>query len=105
MGNIITKELLPFRCGIIAARSTKKEVTDTIFRERQRMIPHRERRGMTRKRVLHREMELISLLPPLLPGEGRGEVKKIDRSAEALRVCHHPTTFPSEKNFASKPGW
>jgi hypothetical protein len=59
---IISKELLPFKCGIIAARLTEKEVTDTIFRERQRMIPHRERRGMTRKRVLHREMELISLL-------------------------------------------
>jgi len=72
MGNIITKELLPFRCGIIAARSTKKEVTDTIFRERQRMIPHRERRGMTRKRVLHREMELISLLPPSPSRRGPG---------------------------------
>ena len=25
-----------------------------------------------------------------------GEGVKIDRSAEALRVCHHPTTFPSK---------
>jgi hypothetical protein len=72
MGNIISKELLPFKCGIIAARSTKKEVTDTIFRERQRMIPHRECRGMTRKRVLHREMELISLLPPSPSRRGPG---------------------------------
>jgi hypothetical protein len=29
--------------------------------------------------------------------EGQGEGKeKIERSAEALRVCHHPFLFPSE---------
>ena len=62
------------------------------------MIPHHERCGMTRKRVLHCEMELTPLLPPLLIGEGWGEVK-IERSAEALRVRHHPTIFPSEKTL------
>lgn len=39
-------------------------------------------------------------LPPLLSGEGRGEVRKIESSAEALRVCHHPSIFPSRDNFA-----
>jgi hypothetical protein len=43
---------------------------------------------VTRIRVLHREVELIDL--PLLSGEGWGEIKNIDRSAEALRVRHHP---------------
>jgi hypothetical protein len=28
---------------------------------------------------------------------------KIDRSAEALRVHHHPFLFPSEKDFATTP--
>jgi hypothetical protein len=36
---------------------------------------------------------------------GIGRIKmrlKIERSAEALRVCHHPTTFPSKENFATR---
>ena len=50
---------------------------------------------MTRIRVLHRKVELIDL--PLLLGEGRGEVEKIESSAEALRVSHRPLFFPSEQ--------
>ncbi|MBC8337043.1 MAG: hypothetical protein H8E29_17440 [Anaerolineales bacterium] len=45
----------------------------------------------------------LRLLPlSRMAGEGgssetrTGEGVKIDRSAEALRVCHHPTTFPSK---------
>jgi len=61
---------------------------------------------VTRIRVLLRKMELIfPSSPALLPvGEGsrplslreraRVRVKeKIDSSAEALRVCHHPVTL------------
>ena len=33
---------------------------------------------------------------PLLEGEGQGEVKKIESSAEALRERHSPNIFPSE---------
>jgi len=52
---------------------------------------------------------LPSSLAPLPLGERKSpkgdgvRVEKIERSAEALRVRHHPTTFPSEKNFASTP--
>jgi hypothetical protein len=57
---------------------------------------------MTRIRVLHREVELIDL--PLLKGEGWGEVKKIDRSAEALRVRHHPLLLSlRNNNLATTP--
>jgi hypothetical protein len=30
------------------------------------------------------------------------EAEKIESSAEALRVRHHPIIFPSEKNFATR---
>lgn len=58
--------------------------------------------GMTRIRVLHREVEptvpVVSIrgekTSPLL--NQRDE--KIDRSAEALRVRHHPFLFPSEQS-------
>jgi hypothetical protein len=43
---------------------------------------------LTRMRVLHREMELINQ-----------RVEKIERSAEALWMCHHPILFPSSKQF------
>jgi hypothetical protein len=48
---------------------------------------------------LRREAEPISLTPGSSPtGRGaRGEGKKIERSADALRGCHSPAFFPSEK--------
>jgi hypothetical protein len=52
---------------------------------------------MTRMRVLHRKVELIALLVEewrLGRQVSRPECKKIDRSAEALRVNHHPILFP-----------
>jgi hypothetical protein len=45
---------------------------------------------LTRMRVLHFAMELTGLF----------KVRKIDRSAEALRVRHTRQIFPSKDNFA-----
>jgi hypothetical protein len=45
---------------------------------------------LTRLRVLHREVELT--------GGGISQIdagRKIERSADALRVRHHPNLFPS----------
>jgi len=56
---------------------------------------------MTRIRVLHRGMELTTN-SPLFLGEGWGEVRKIDRSAEALRVCHHPFHLSLRKYYFAK---
>jgi hypothetical protein len=49
---------------------------------------------MTRKRVLHREVELI---PPLVVFHSTSRREKIERSAEALRARHRPFSFPPNK--------
>jgi len=37
-----------------------------------------------------------------MPKGQRGTRAKIERSAEALRVYHHPITFPSKQNLATR---
>jgi hypothetical protein len=40
-------------------------------------------------------MELIPLMAGQAMPDRNHQLEKIDRSAEALRVCHHPLIFPS----------
>jgi len=49
-------------------------------------------------RVLHREVGLTALPRSFQHGVERRKRRKIEGSAEALRVRHHPTIFPSEWN-------
>ncbi len=51
---------------------------------------------VTRIRVLHLAMELITALPPLLPGEGWGEVKKSTVQRKPFGCAIARFIFPSE---------